>query len=79
MNHMHGKQNFEEITDFFSLETSGIPERFWDTPIDLKLPYYEDKITSARDLIEVLKKIYCGKISYEFMHMNRIKHIDWIR
>jgi len=70
LNHRHGKINFEEITNFCNIETSSIDKKYWDTQIDFKLPYSSEKINTPRELFEVLRKIYCGKIAFEYLHMS---------
>ena len=45
-----GKNNFEEITDFFSLETSGIDKEFWDIELDFNFKYKEEGINTIRKL-----------------------------
>ena len=32
-----------------------------------------------RDLINYLEKAYCGKISYEYMHIQSNEERDWFR
>ncbi len=64
-----GKTNFEEVTDFFSLETSSIPKRFYDLEIKWDFPYLDKELKTSREIHHKMKELYCGKISYEFMHM----------
>lgn len=32
-----------------------------------------------RDLVQYLEKVYCGHVSYEYMHINNVVERDWIR
>lgn len=34
---------------------------------------------SLRKIIEQLEKIYCGKVAYEYMHLNNVEERNWIR
>lgn len=64
-----GRTNFEEITDFSSLETSGIKENLWDTPIPFDFPFKSQSIRTPRQLHNHLLKLYCGKVSFEYKHI----------
>jgi 2-oxoglutarate dehydrogenase E1 component len=74
-----GKVNFEEITDFFTLERSGIDKEFYDAQVDWSFPFLKNKLTTIREIHSKLTELYCGKISFEYMHMNNVKEIEWIR
>src|SRR6266567_766718 len=52
---------------------------------DLDRPIFIDGVTmgmetaTPRQLVEVLRRIYCGSIGYEFMHINDPEQRDWLQ
>lgn len=79
LNISYGKRNYEELTDFFNLETSIIDNDHFDTPIGWNFPFLKKDLTTPREIHKKLTEIYCGKISFEYMNINNQKELDWIR
>ena len=45
----------------------------------LGLTNSERSTWKLKDLIAHLKKIYCGKIGYQYLHINNVDERNWIR
>ena len=51
---------------------------------DLDKPIYMDGVlglstATARQVVDILKRTYCGRIGYEFMHINDPEQKDWLQ
>jgi 2-oxoglutarate dehydrogenase E1 component len=69
--------------DFFSSFEAGISEAEYDVPVDLshlgKVGFHTSKKSwTGREVYETLKKIYCGKIAFQFDQIADPKITTWI-
>src|ERR1700743_3908745 len=51
---------------------------------DMDTPIYMDGVlglatSTPRQMVEILKRTYCGRIGYEFMHINDPEQKDWLQ
>jgi 2-oxoglutarate dehydrogenase E1 component len=51
---------------------------------DMDAPVYMDGVlglatATPRQMVEILKRTYCGRIGYEFMHINDPEQKDWLQ
>ena len=51
---------------------------------DMDAPVYMDGVlglatSTPRQMVELLKRTYCGRIGYEFMHINDPEQKDWLQ
>jgi 2-oxoglutarate dehydrogenase E1 component len=51
---------------------------------DMDTPVYMDGVlglatATPRQMVEILKRTYCGRIGYEFMHINDPEQKDWLQ
>ena len=84
LNHNGYRPHFDELTDFYDIENWGIPQDQYDEPMHLPANLrgdfmHEKEQWTPREIHERLKEIYCGKISFEYMHMPRHDECDWFR
>jgi 2-oxoglutarate dehydrogenase E1 component len=60
------------------------PSFYGFTERDLDRPVYTDGVlglesATPREIIEILRRTYCGRIGYEFMHINDPEQKDWLQ
>jgi 2-oxoglutarate dehydrogenase E1 component len=60
------------------------PESYGFTEADFDRPIYLDnvlglEVATVREIMQVLRKTYCGKIGYEFMHISSPEQKAWIQ
>ncbi len=56
----------------------GFPERDFDRPIFID-GLMGRETASPRELMEVLRRTYCGTIGYEYMHISDPEQRDWLQ
>jgi 2-oxoglutarate dehydrogenase E1 component len=60
------------------------PSFYGFTERDMDRPVYTDGVlgfdsATPREIVDLLKRTYCGRIGYEFMHINDAEQKDWLQ
>jgi 2-oxoglutarate dehydrogenase E1 component len=60
------------------------PRFYGFTEADLDKPVFIDGVlglqsATPREMVDLLKRTYCGRIGYEFMHINDAEQKDWLQ
>ena len=78
---MHA-QNLKKVSPELDISFYGWTEADLEKPIQLApelIPFLIDAMPTLRTIIDALKRIYCGTIGIEYMHIGEPSIRDWIR